>query len=119
MQPPTVAPEKRGGSKASICPLSANKASISLIGVPLGIQRQRSSSSIGLGISVIVIFAYYAIMSMTMALGQGGTLPAVIAVWIPNALGLAAGLYLVEVKYEPRWGLPVSSDVLLPDSLGL
>ena len=31
----------------------------------------------------------------------------------------AAGLYLVEVKYEPRWGLPVSSDVLLPDSLGL
>ena len=31
----------------------------------------------------------------------------------------AAGLYLVEVKYEPHWGLPVSSGVLLPDSLGL
>ena len=31
----------------------------------------------------------------------------------------AGGLLLVEVKYEPRWGLPVSSDVLLPDSLGL
>ena len=68
----------------------------SLIGVPLGIQRQRSSSSIGLGISVIVIFANYAILSMTMAQGQGGTLPAVVAVWIPNALGLAAGLYLVH-----------------------
>ena len=68
----------------------------SLIGVPLGIQRQRSSSSIGLGISVIVIFAYYAIMSMTMALGQGGTLPALVAVWIPNLLGLAAGVYLVH-----------------------
>ena len=67
----------------------------SLIGVPLGIQRQRSSSSIGLGISVIVIFAYYAIMSMTMALGQGGTLPAVVAVWIPNFLGLAVGFYFV------------------------
>jgi lipopolysaccharide export system permease protein len=68
----------------------------SLIGVPLGIQRQRSSSSIGLGISVIVIFTYYAIMSMTMALGQGGTLPAVVAVWIPNLLGLIAGIYLVQ-----------------------
>lgn len=67
----------------------------SLIGVPLGIQRQRSSSSIGLGISVIVIFAYYAIMSMAMALGQGGTLPPLIAVWIPNLLGLAAGIFLV------------------------
>ena len=66
-----------------------------MIGVPLGIQRQRSSSSIGLGISVIVIFAYYSVMSMTMALGQGGTLPAGIAVWIPNLLGLAAGFYLV------------------------
>ncbi len=68
----------------------------SMIGVPLGIQSQRSSSSIGLGISVIVIFAYYAVMSMTMALGQGGTLPAYIAVWIPNILGLLAGIYLVH-----------------------
>jgi len=67
-----------------------------LIGVPLGIQRQRSSSSIGLGISVIVIFAYYAVMSMTMALGQGGTLPAAVAVWIPNLLGLTAGVFLVH-----------------------
>lgn len=67
----------------------------SMIGVPLGIQRQRSSSSIGLGISVIVIFAYYAVMSMTMALGQGGTLPAVVAVWIPNFLGLIAGAFLI------------------------
>jgi len=68
----------------------------SLIGVPLGIQRQRSSSSIGLGISVVVIFTYYAIMSMAMALGQGGTLPAFTAVWIPNFLGLAVGFYLVR-----------------------
>ena len=66
-----------------------------LIGVPLGMQTQRSSSSIGLGISVVIIFTYYAIMSMTMALGQGGTLPAAVAVWIPNVLGLAVGIYLV------------------------
>lgn len=66
-----------------------------MIGVPLGIQRQRSSSSVGLGISVIVIFAYYAIMSMAMALGQGGTLPAFTAVWIPNFLGIIVGVFLV------------------------
>lgn len=67
----------------------------SMIGVPLGIQRQRSSSSIGLGISVIVIFVYYAIMSMAMALGQGGTLPALVAVWIPNVLGILAGTFFI------------------------
>ena len=67
----------------------------SMIGVPLGIQRQRSSSSIGLGISVIVIFVYYAIMSMAMALGQGGTLPAFTAVWIPNVLGILAGIFFI------------------------
>jgi lipopolysaccharide export system permease protein len=67
----------------------------SMIGVPLGIQRQRSSSSIGLGISVIVIFTYYSIMSMAMALGQGGTLPAYVAVWIPNVLGILAGIFFI------------------------
>ena len=67
----------------------------SMIGVPLGIQRQRSSSSIGLGISVIVIFIYYTIMSMGMALGQGGTLPAFTAVWIPNLLGILAGAFFI------------------------
>ena len=67
----------------------------SMIGVPLGIQRQRSSSSIGLGISVIVIFAYYSVMSMSMALGQGGTLPPFTAVWIPNLLGILAGAFFI------------------------
>ena len=68
----------------------------SLIGVPLGIQRQRSSSSIGLGISVIVIFIYYAVMSMAMALGQGGSLPPLVAVWIPNVLGIIAGAFFIH-----------------------
>jgi len=31
----------------------------------------------------------------------------------------AAGLYLVAVKYEPLWGLPVSKDSFLPDISGL
>jgi len=31
----------------------------------------------------------------------------------------AAGLYLVAVRYEPRWGLPVSEDSFLPGISGL
>jgi len=67
-----------------------------LIGTPLGLQPHRSSSSIGLGISIIVIFIYYTIMTITTALGQGGAIPAVAAAWIPNIIGLIAGIFLVR-----------------------
>lgn len=67
-----------------------------LIGTPLGLQPHRSSSSIGLGISIIIIFIYYTIMTITTALGQGGAIPAVLAAWIPNIIGIAAGFFLVR-----------------------
>lgn len=70
----------------------------SMIGTPLGLSPQRSSSSIGLGISIIVIFIYYATMTICTALGQGGTVPAILAAWIPNLLGVAAGLWLIWRK---------------------
>lgn len=67
-----------------------------LIGTPLGLQPHRSSSSIGLGISIIVIFIYYTIMTVTSALGQGGAIPAMLAAWLPNILGIIAGFFLVK-----------------------
>jgi lipopolysaccharide export system permease protein len=67
-----------------------------LIGTPLGLQPNRSSSSIGLGISIIIIFIYYAIMAVTTAFGQGGAIPAVLAAWLPNVLGILVGFLLVR-----------------------
>jgi lipopolysaccharide export system permease protein len=67
-----------------------------LIGTPLGLQPHRSSSSIGLGLSIIIIFMYYTIMTVTTALGQGGAIPAVLAAWIPNLIGMIVGVYLVR-----------------------
>jgi lipopolysaccharide export system permease protein len=67
-----------------------------LIGAPLGVQKQRSSSSIGFGVSVVIIFLYYAVMTFTGALGRGHVLPPVVAVWIPNIIALAVGLYLIR-----------------------
>lgn len=66
-----------------------------LIGTPLGLAPHRSSSSIGFGISIGIIFIYYVFMALANALGQGGALSPVIAVWIPNLLGIASGVYLV------------------------
>lgn len=67
-----------------------------LVGAPLGVQKQRSSSSIGFGISVIVIFLYYAVMTFTGALGRGHALPPAVAIWLPNAIALVAGLLLLR-----------------------
>ena len=53
-------------------------------------------TSIGLGLSIIIIFIYYTIMTLTTALGQGGAIPAVLAAWTPNLIGLAAGVYLIR-----------------------
>jgi lipopolysaccharide export system permease protein len=67
-----------------------------MIGAPLGLQPHRSSSSIGLGLSIIIIFAYYIVMTICSALGQGGAINPMIAAWIPNLIGIIAGLILIR-----------------------
>lgn len=67
-----------------------------LIGVPLGLQPHRSSSSIGMGISLIIIFIYYTIMAISSALGQSGTIPTLLAAWIPNIIGIVVGFFLIR-----------------------
>ena len=67
-----------------------------LIGVPLGLQPTRKSSSAGFAMSVIIIFFYYALMTMANAIGRSGALSPMLAVWIPNIVGLIAGLFLIR-----------------------
>jgi lipopolysaccharide export system permease protein len=67
-----------------------------LVGVPLGLQPNRNSSSAGFAMSVIIIFLYYAMMTMGNALARGDVMPAMLAVWIPNMVGLIAGFILMR-----------------------
>lgn len=67
-----------------------------LVGVPLGLQPTRNSSSAGFAMSVIIIFFYYALMTMANAIGRSGALSPMLAVWIPNVIGLIAGLFLIR-----------------------
>ena len=67
-----------------------------LVGVPLGMQPTRNSSSMGFAMSVIIIFVYYAVMTLANALGRGNVLPPAYAVWIPNIIGLIAGIILIR-----------------------
>lgn len=66
-----------------------------MIGMPLGLSPQRSSSSIGLGLSIIIIFIYYILLTISTALGKGGTVNPLLAAWIPDIIGILVGSYLV------------------------
>ncbi len=67
-----------------------------LIGVPLGLQPTRNSSSAGFAMSIVIIFVYYALMTMGNALARSGAILPLIAVWIPNIVGIIAGFFLIR-----------------------
>jgi lipopolysaccharide export LptBFGC system permease protein LptF len=67
-----------------------------LVGVPLGLQPTRNSSSAGFAMSVIIIFVYYALMTMGSALARSEALPPLLAVWLPNIIGLISGGLLIR-----------------------
>ena len=67
-----------------------------LVGVPLGMQPNRNSSSMGFVMSIIIIFIYYSLMTMAGAIARGGAINPMLAVWLPNIIGLLAGGYLMR-----------------------
>ncbi len=67
-----------------------------LVGVPLGLQPNRNSSSRGFAMSIVIIFVYYSFMTMAGAVAQSGMLNPAYAVWIPNLVGLLAGILLMR-----------------------
>lgn len=66
-----------------------------LVGSALGNRPQRTNKATGFGISVLVIFAYYMLMAIGDALGLSNYLPALVAAWLPNLLGLGVGGFLL------------------------
>ena len=67
-----------------------------LVAIPLGMQPNRNSSSRGFVISIIIIFIYYSLMTMAGAIAQSGTVDPMLAVWLPNIIGLLAGCWLMH-----------------------
>lgn len=67
---------------------------IGFVGAPLGVQNRRSGKSGGLALSLIIIIVYYILLSMGEGLGDGGYIPPMIAMWIPNLVLAAIGSYL-------------------------
>ena len=65
------------------------------LGVPLGIQPSRSVHSRGFSMSLVLIFVYYLLLTFGQNLGERGTLPTTVAVWLPNTVLSVVAVYLL------------------------
>ena len=67
-----------------------------VMGAALAARLRNPNAAVGFGISVFTAFFYYALMRAGEALGEGGTLPPLVAAWGANAVfgTIALGLYL-------------------------
>ena len=65
-----------------------------MIGAPLGLRPQRSSKAVGGGLAILIIFAYYVLFTTMKSFAQGGTVPPILAAFLPDFLGVVAGAIL-------------------------
>ena len=73
-----------------------------LLGVPLGIQSTRSGKGGGFAKALGITLLYYALLTTARTAGQDGLLPPYVAMWIPNILMLAGGIYLFMLHARER-----------------
>lgn len=67
-----------------------------IIGLPLGITNRRGGKSSGFSLSIAIILIYYLMINNGEDLAREGALPAWLAMWAPNLVLIAAGLFLIR-----------------------
>ena len=65
-----------------------------VMGAALAARLRNPNAAVGFGVSVFTAFFYYGLMRAGEALGQGGTLPPVVAAWGANAVFGVLALFL-------------------------
>lgn len=80
---------------------------MALLGVPLGITRRRAGKSAAVVLTFAIAFLYYMGLISTISMARQGTMRPELAVWLPNLIFAAGGLWLVL-----RLELPGDSDLL-------
>jgi len=66
-----------------------------LTGLPLGVTTRRAQRSIGFGLSVVIFIGYYLFLGLGQTLAEKGVMSPAPALWLGNAVFLAAGCLLL------------------------
>jgi lipopolysaccharide export system permease protein len=64
------------------------------LALPFALECRRGGLTIGIALSLIAALLYYGTFQVGITLGKGGTLPAMLAVWLANILFLGIGAAL-------------------------
>ncbi len=75
-----------------------------LVGLPLGIVGARSGRSAGFALSIGIIVVYYVLFNTGEESARDGTIPPWLAVWLPNILFAAAGLWMLVTRNSDSGG---------------
>lgn len=68
-----------------------------LLGIPFSVGRARSGGTmLNVGICLGLVFAYYVFYSSGLTLGQHGTVPPIVAAWVPNIVIALFALVLLK-----------------------
>jgi LPS export ABC transporter permease LptG/LPS export ABC transporter permease LptF len=88
-----------------------------LLALPLGFSNVRGGRSSGFAISIGVVLVYYVLLNAGEDFAREGTMPAALAVWMPNIILLVAGLFLLARKNRDKSLLLANMDRLIQENL--
>ena len=67
---------------------------LTLIGVSLSSRKVRGGTGLHIGIGIALCFSYIMLNRVFEEFAKGGSLPTMLAVWLPNVIFLCVGIYL-------------------------
>ncbi len=86
---------------------------LGFLAMPLGMQAKRASKSYGLGLGLVFFMLYYLLLSAGSVFGESGRLPPIAAVWMPNLVMAAVGVFLfVRMAQERPLRFDLPADLL-------
>jgi LPS export ABC transporter permease LptG/LPS export ABC transporter permease LptF len=68
---------------------------MTLIAVPFAITTGRRGALYGIGIGIVLAIVYFIVMTVFVAMGEGGLLTPFLAAWAPNLLFSAGAAYMI------------------------
>src|SRR6185437_14704293 len=74
---------------------------LALVGIPLGISSRKGGKSTAFVMTVLLAFLYYLGYIALIGLAKKGSLPVPIAVWAPDAVFAAVGIFLLSRLEKP------------------
>ena len=79
---------------------------LSLLGLPLGLQAGPGKRALGIPLGLTFFVLYYVTFTTTRVMSEGGTLPLVFGMWLPNILFLALTVFIFRRMEQEKPLIP-------------